>query len=78
MASSTQDKETRFRLTIPVADAFAFAMGVSDLTYEKPSDEMRQVMGLLVVDNLEYGEHWRASAEVRASLMARWPECFRF
>jgi hypothetical protein len=78
MPSFIEDKETRFRLTIPITDAFAFAMGVSDLTYEKPSDEMRQVMGLLVVDNLEYGEHWRVSTEVRACLVARWPECFRF
>lgn len=73
-----QDQETRFRLTIPITDAFSFAMGASDLTYDKPTDEMRQVMGLLVVDNLEYAEHWRLSAEVRACLAARWPECFKF
>lgn len=73
-----QDQETRFRLTIPITDAFAFAMGESDLSYDEPTDEMRQVIGLLVIDNLEYAEHWRVSAEIRACLAARWPECFRF
>jgi hypothetical protein len=43
-------EQTRFRLTIPLRDAFAFAMGWSDLGYESPSDAMRQVLGLLVVD----------------------------
>ena len=73
----TQD-QTRFRLTIPVADAFAFAMGWSDLGYESPSSTMRQVMGLLVVDGLEYSEEWRISAQARACLAERWPECFCF
>jgi hypothetical protein len=76
MPSFMQDQETRFRLTIPIADAFAFAMGVSDLTYEQPTDEMRQVIGLLVIDNLEFAEHWRVAADVRACLAARWPHCF--
>ena len=56
-------EETRFRLTIPLVDAFAFAMGESDLSYTEVSDEMRQVIGLLVIDNLEYAEEWRAAAE---------------
>jgi hypothetical protein len=38
---------------------------------------MRQVMGLMVIDNLEYSEHWRVAAEVRACLADRWPEVFR-
>ena len=73
----TQD-EARFRLTIPVVDAFEFAMGWSDLGYELPSNAMRQVVGLLVVDCLEYSEQWRASAEARACLAERWPDCFCF
>jgi hypothetical protein len=73
-----QHQETRFRLTIPVAEAFAFAMGGSDLNYAEPMDEMRQVMGLLVIDQLEYAEQWRVSAEVRACLAARWPACLAF
>jgi hypothetical protein len=73
-----QHQETRFRLTIPVEEAFAFAMGGSDLNYTEPIDEMRQVMGLLVIDQLEYAEQWRVSAEVRACLAARWPACLAF
>ncbi|HSP45592.1 MAG TPA: hypothetical protein VLO30_06335 [Chthoniobacterales bacterium] len=73
-----QDYETRFQLAIPIPDAFAFSMGESDLTYTDASDEMRQVVGLLVVDKLEYAEHWRVAAEVRACLAVRWPECFKF
>jgi hypothetical protein len=73
-----QNQETRFRLTIPIEEAFAFAMGESDLSYAEASDEMRQVIGLLVIDKLEYAEQWRVSAEVRACLAARWPECFTF
>ncbi|PZR74466.1 MAG: hypothetical protein DLM73_07855 [Chthoniobacterales bacterium] len=68
----------QFRLTIPLADAFAFAMGWSDLGYETASDPMRQVVGLLVLDSLEYSEQWRASARVRACLQEKWPDCFCF
>jgi hypothetical protein len=71
-------QETRFRLTIPIEEAFAFAMGESNLHYAEASDEMRQVIGLLVIDKLEYSEQWRISAEVRACLAGRWPECFGF
>jgi hypothetical protein len=72
------DQETRFRLTIPIEDAFAFAMGESDLEYTDATDEMRQVVGLLVIDKLEYAEQWRIAAEVGSCLALRWPECFRF
>ena len=71
-----QDQETRFRLTIPIEDAFAFAMGESDLDYTDATDEMRQVVGLLVIDKLEYAEQWRVAAEVRACLAIRWPGWF--
>jgi hypothetical protein len=73
-----QQQETRFRLTIPLEAAFAFAMGEANLNYTEASDEMRQVMGLLVIDHLEYDEHWRDSAVVRACLAARWPESAAF
>lgn len=63
----------RFRLRIPLADAFAFAMGWSDLGYEKVDDGMRHIIGLLVLDSLEYSEQWRASARVRACLVKKWP-----
>jgi hypothetical protein len=72
------DQEARFRLSIPIEDAFAFAMGESDLNYSHVTDEMRQVIGFLVIDTLEYGEQWRVAAEARACLAARWPECFSF
>jgi hypothetical protein len=71
-------EELRFRLTIPLADAFAFAMGWTDLGYESASDSMRHVIGLLVVDSLEYSEEWRASTRARVCLAERWPDsgCF--
>jgi hypothetical protein len=69
-------KHDRFRLTIPLNDAFAFAMGWSNLHYGAASEPMRQVMGLLVVDSLEYAEEWRTSARARACLQERWPELF--
>jgi hypothetical protein len=58
-----------------VEDAFAFAMGWTDLGYLSASDSMRHVVGLLVIDSLEYAEEWRASARARICLGERWPEC---
>jgi hypothetical protein len=69
-------KQDRFRLTIPLSDAFAFAMGWSDLGYATASEGMRQLMGLLVVDSLEYDEHWRESGRARRCLEKRWPTLF--
>ena len=67
---------TRFRLAIPLEEAFAFSMGWSDLNYSSANDRIRQLMGFLVLDSLEYSEQWRASAEVKRSLAERWPEMF--
>ena len=69
-------EQTRFRLAIPLQDAFAFAMGWSDLGYAAANDPIRQVMGLLVVDSLEYSEQWRASARARQCLEEKWPGLF--
>ena len=69
-------KQTRFRLAIPLQDAFAFAMGWSDLGYAAANDPIRQVIGLLVVDSLEYSEQWRASARARQCLEEKWPGLF--
>ena len=71
-------EQPRFRLTLPLEEAFAFAMGLSDLGCESPSDAMRQVVGLLVLDSLEYSEQWRVAAQARAFLTQKWPDCFRF
>ena len=69
-------EQTRFRLAIPLWDAFAFAMGWSDLGYATANDRMRQVMGLLVLDSLEYSEQWRAFARTRECLEEKWPDLF--
>jgi hypothetical protein len=69
-------EQTRFRLAIPLQDAFAFAMGWSDLGYAASNDPIRQVIGLLVVDSLEYSEQWRASARARRCLEEKWPGLF--
>lgn len=69
-------EQTRFRLTIPLDDAFAFAMGWSNLGYAAANDSMRKVVGLLVVDSLEYSEQWRASTRARQCLQDKWPDLF--
>ena len=73
-----QDHDIRFRLAIPIEDAFAFAMGEFDLGYTDANDAMRQLVGALVIDSLEYTEHWRIATEVRGLLANRWPACPSF
>jgi hypothetical protein len=70
-----QDYEEEFRLTIPIEDAFAFSMGEFQLGPGETADAMRQLVGVLVIDVLQYGEHWRVAAEARAFLAERWPDC---
>jgi len=72
------DQDLRFRLTIPIEDAFAFAMGEFDLGCNDATDGMRQLVGFLIIDSLEYGEHWRVATEVRDCLADRWPKCSGF
>jgi hypothetical protein len=73
-----EHEQTRFRLAIPLTDAFAFAMGWTDLDYAEAdaNDAIRQVMGFFVVNSLEYSEQWRASARARKCLEQRWPDMF--
>jgi hypothetical protein len=73
-----QNQNARFRLTIPIEDAFAFAMGNFDLSCSQATDGMRRLVGAVLIDSLEYGEHWRVAAEVRACLAERWPGCASF
>jgi hypothetical protein len=63
----------RYHLTIPLADAVNFAVGDSDLDYSSPSDELRQVVGLIALDMLEYTEQWRAAGMLRTALTGKWP-----
>ena len=70
-----EEEEQEYRLTIPIEDAFAFSMGEFQLGPNENSDAMRQLVGLLVLDALQYGEHWRVAAEARAFLAERWPAC---
>jgi hypothetical protein len=70
-----QNFDEKFRLTIPIEDAFGFSMGEFDLGQGQPSDGMRQLVGILVVDALQYGEHWRVAALARLLLAERWPDC---
>ena len=72
------DQDIRYRLTIPIEEAFRFAMAESDLGYKKATTMMRQVVGVLVIDALQYAEHWRIAAEARALLAHRWPGCPSF
>jgi len=72
------EEEEEFRLTIPIEDAFAFSMGEFPRAGSETSDAMRQLVGVLIVDALQYGEHWRIAAEARASLAERWPDCPAF
>lgn len=69
--------EERYRLTIPLSDAIPFVLGESDLDYIDPTDELRQLIGLLVIDTLEYSEQWRAATLLRGYLTERWPDLLR-
>ena len=69
-------EEDRYRLTIPLADAIRFVLGVSDLGYDEPSDELRQLVGLLALDLLEYSEQWRTAGALRNCMQAKWPGLF--
>jgi len=68
--------EDRYRLTIPLADAIRFVLGVSDLSYAEPTDELRQLIGLLALDRLEYTEQWRIAGMLRNCMQAKWPDLF--
>ena len=69
--------DERFRLTIPLSEAIPFAMGGSNLGYVDPADELRQLIGLLVIDALEYSEQWRVASMVRTCLEEKWPDLLR-
>jgi hypothetical protein len=72
-----ESHEERWRLTIPLREAMPFAMGRCDLGYTDPPDELRQLVGLLAIDALEYSEQWRAAALLRGCLDERWPGLLR-
>ena len=63
----------RFELAIPISEAFAFAMGWSDLNYNDPSDASRRLMGAFALDAMQYSEQWRTAAIALACLQERWP-----
>ena len=69
-------KEDRYRLTIPLPDAIRFVLGISDLSYPEPTDELRQLVGLLALDLLEYSEQWRVAGLLRKCMQAKWPDLF--
>jgi hypothetical protein len=59
-----------------LGEALDFAMGRTDLGYRGPSDDLRRIMGVLVLDTLQYNEYWRLAQLVRLSLAAKWPGFF--
>ncbi len=61
------------RLTIPLTDAVSFAMGWSDLDYHDPAENVRQVIGLLAIDQLQRSEQWRLATMLQTCLSHRWP-----
>jgi hypothetical protein len=66
----------RFVLAISLPDAVRFAMGWTDLAYDEPDEGLRQVIGLLALDELEYSEEWRSAALLRACLREKWRDSF--
>jgi hypothetical protein len=60
-------------LAVPIEEAVLFALGLTDLDLDEPSDHARQVIGLIAVD-LEYSEQWRLSGIIRKALKEKWPE----
>jgi hypothetical protein len=61
-------------LDLPIEDAVLFALGLTDLDLDEPSDHARQLIGLIAVDHLEYSEQWRVSGMFRRALKQKWPE----
>jgi hypothetical protein len=61
-------------LAVPIEEAVLFALGLTDLDLDEPSDHARQLIGLIAVDHLEYSEHWRLSGIIRTALKEKWPE----
>jgi hypothetical protein len=61
-------------LDVPIEEAVLFALGLTDLDLDGPSDHARQLIGLVAVDHLEYSEQWRLSAIIRTALKQKWPE----
>ena len=51
-----------------------FALGLTNLDLEEPSEHARQLIGLIAVDHLEYSEQWRVSGILRTALKEKWPE----
>jgi hypothetical protein len=61
-------------LAVPIEEAVLFALGLTDLDLDEPSDHARQLIGLIAVDHLEYSEQWRLSGIIRTALNEKWPE----
>jgi hypothetical protein len=61
-------------LDVPIEEAVLFALGLTDLDLDGPSDHARQLIGLVAVDHLEYSEQWRLSGIIRTALKQKWPE----
>ena len=61
-------------LAVPIEEAVLFALGLTDLDLDEPSDHARQLIGLIAVDHLEYSEQWRLSGIIRTALKEKWPE----
>ena len=64
----------RFRLPVPLQEATAFAMGWSDLGCTAPPDALRQAVGILVIDALQFSEEWHLAGLVSTCLALRWPD----
>jgi hypothetical protein len=62
------------RLAVPIEEAVLFALGLTDLDLDEPSDHARQLIGLIAVDHLEYSEQWRLSGIIRTALKQKWPD----
>jgi hypothetical protein len=59
---------------VPIEEAVFFALGLTDLDLNRPSDHARQLIGLVAVDHLEYSEQWWLSGVIRKALKEKWPE----
>jgi hypothetical protein len=62
---------SQLRLAVPIEEAVLFALGLTDLDLDEPSDHARQLIGIIAVDHLEYSEQWQLSGIIRTALKAR-------
>ncbi|MEP6955669.1 MAG: hypothetical protein ABI883_02500 [Chthoniobacterales bacterium] len=68
-----QDGDT-YTLAVPLLEAVTFSLGWDDHGYIDPPVFLRQLVGALAVDSLEYQEQWKIAGVLKEALEDKWVE----